>query len=277
MENATATKNRSLIIFFLLTFILALPVYILVGLSANNIIFSSEIAFAFVPLATLIPISAALILTYRESGWVGAKKLLKRSSDYKRVTKKIWYVPTVFLLPFLLILALGATILLGQPLVDAPFPAVALPVMFMLFFIMALCEQVGWMGYAFEPMQDKWNAFKAALLLGVIWALWHVPIYIFIITDPLLITAQVISLVAIRFLMVWLFDNTGKSVFVVILFHAVYNTTIGVLPVNLVISSLFLLITAIIVIFLWGPETMAKFRWEKGDNLVSEQNTHANS
>ena len=263
MENATATKNRSLIIFFLLTFILALPVYILVGLSANNIIFSSEITLAFLPLATLIPISAALILTYRESGWVGAKKLLKRSSDYKRVTKKIWYVPTVFLLPFLLILALGATILLGQPLVDAPFPAVALPVMFMLFFIMALCEQVGWMGYAFEPMQDKWNAFKAALLLGLIWALWHVPIYIFIITDPLLITAQVISLVAIRFLMVWLFDNTGKSVFVVILFHAVYNTTIGVLPVNLVILSLFLLITAIIVIFLWGPETMARFRFSR--------------
>jgi membrane protease YdiL (CAAX protease family) len=116
-------------------------------------------------------------------------------------------------------------------------------------------------------MQDKWNAFKAALLLGLIWALWHVPIYIFIITDPLLITAQVISLVAIRFLMVWLFDNTGKSVFIVILFHTVYDTTIAVLPVNLVIASLVLLITAMIVTFLWGPETMAKFRWKKADDL----------
>ena len=37
------------------------------------------------------------------------------------------------------------------------------------------------MGYAFEPMRDKWNAFKAALLLGVIWALWHVPLYYFLI------------------------------------------------------------------------------------------------
>jgi membrane protease YdiL (CAAX protease family) len=136
---------------------------------------------------------------------------------------------------------------------------------FLLFFIGSLGEEVGWMGYAFEPMQDKWNAFKAALVLGLIWALWHIPLYIFLIADPVLIAAQVLSVIAMRFLLVWLFNNTGKSVFVTILFHTVYNVTISVLPVNLVISSLFLLVTALIVTFLWGPETMAKFRWKKSD------------
>lgn len=263
MNNISTAKNKSLITFFLLTFIFAMPSYILVALASKNIILSPEMAFVFVPLATLAPIAAALILTFKENGWVGAKKLLGRSFDYKRITKKIWYLPTLFLLPSLFILAWGVTVLMGQPLTDVLFPVVALPIVFVLFFIMALGEEVGWMGYAFEPMQEQWNAFKAALLLGLIWALSHIPLLIFNIADPVLIVAQVLSLVAIRFLIVWLFNNTGKSVFVAILFHTIYNVTISMLPVNHVISSLFLLVTAIIVIFLWGPETMAKFRWKR--------------
>ena len=143
----------------------------------------------------------------------------------------------------------------------------ALPVVFLLFFITASFEQVGWMGYAFEPMQDQWNAFKASLVLGLIWALWHIPIWIFLIGNPVLICAQALILVAIRFLMVWLFNNTGKSVFAVILCHAMYNVAISTLPVNLIITSLFLLIITILVTFLWGPETMAKFRWKKAGDL----------
>lgn len=261
------SKNNSLKNFFLLAFIFALPAYVLVGLTAKNIIFSPEMAFAFVPLAAIAPIGAALLLTFKEDGRDGAKELLKRSFDYKRVAKKIWYVPTLFLLPVLFILAWGFTVLMGQPLLPAPFPVVAVPIVFLLFFGGALGEEVGWMGYAFEPMQDQLNAFKAALQLGLIWALWHVPLYIFLIVDPVLIAAQLLSVVAMRFLIVWLFNNTGKSVFITILFHTVYNVTLGVLPINLVISSFSLLIAAILVTFMWGPESMAEFRWKKANDL----------
>ena len=269
MNNTTAPSKttKNITAFFVLTFLISLPAYILITLASKNIILSPEMAFAFIPLATLAPISAALILTFKANGWDGVKKLLGRSFDHKRIAKKIWYVPTLFLIPFLVILALGVSGLMGLPLLDAPFPIVALPVVFLLFFISALLEQTGWMGYAFEPMQDHWNAFKAALVLGLIWALWHIPIYIFLIVDPVLIGAQALSVVAIRFLLVWLFNNTGKSVFAVILCHAMYNVVISMLPVNLIITSLFLLITAIIVTFLWGTETMAKFRWKKADVL----------
>jgi len=263
MNNTTATSKttKNITAFFILTFIFALPIYILVGLAS-----SPEMAFAFIPLATLIPISAALILTFKENGWAGAKALLGRSFDYKRVTQKIWFLPTLFLLPFLFSLAWGVTVLLGLPIPAAPLPVVALPVVFVIFFIMALGENVGWMGYAFEPMQDQWHTFRATLLLGLFWALWHVPFYIFTIIDPILIVAQALSLVAVRFLLVWLFNNTGKSVFVAILFHATLNVAFVLIPVNFIITSLFLVITAIIVTFLWGPETMTKFRWAKADN-----------
>ncbi|MFC2005432.1 CPBP family intramembrane glutamic endopeptidase [Chloroflexota bacterium] len=135
---------------------------------------------------------------------------------------------------------------------------------------MALGEEVGWMGYAFEPMQDQGNAFKATLVLGLIWAAWHLTLYIFIIADPVFIVVQILLLIGLRFLHVWIFNNTGKSVFATIIFHAVYNVTNGVLPnyqvsipLGVIITCSFVLIAAIVVTVLWGPKTLAQFRLGK--------------
>ncbi|MFC1939650.1 CPBP family intramembrane glutamic endopeptidase [Chloroflexota bacterium] len=269
MSNSTL-KSKFPLAFFVLTFIISLPFYILVALASQNIIFTPEMAFFFISLATLVPIAAALILTFKENGWDGAKKLLGRSFDLKRIAKKIWYVPALFLLPFVFMLALGLMVLIGKPIPAAQFPVAVLPVLFLVFFIMALGEEVGWMGYAFEPMQYQQNAFKATLVLGLIWAIWHVPLYIFMMTDPVFIVAQVLCLLGIRFLLVWVFNNTGGSVFAAILFHTVYNATNGVLPnyqvstpLGIVITSSFVLITAILVTILWGSKTMTRFRYTR--------------
>ncbi|MFC2056670.1 CPBP family intramembrane glutamic endopeptidase [Chloroflexota bacterium] len=146
----------------------------------------------------------------------------------------------------------------------------ALPVLCLGFFIMALAEEVGWMGYAFEPMQAQRSAFKATLVLGLIWAIWHLPFYIFIIAEPVFIVTQLLFLFGIRFLLVWLFNNTGKSVFATILFHAGYNVTNSVLPnyqvsapLGVVITCSFVLIAAIVATILWGPKTFAQFRLGK--------------
>ncbi len=44
----------------------------------------------------------------------------------------------------------------------------------MTFFIAALAEELGWMGYVIDPMQDRWNALQAGLLLGLIGAVCHI-------------------------------------------------------------------------------------------------------
>ena len=269
MSNNTP-KSKFPVAFFVLTFLFTIPSYTLVALASNNIVFTPEIAFLFITLAAPAPIAAALILTFKENGWDGAKKLLGRVFDLKRIVRKIWYAPTLFLVPFVFILTLGLMVLIGKQIPAAQFPVVALPLLFLAFFIMALCEEVGWMGYAFEPVQNQGSAFKATLVLGLIWAIWHVPFYIFIMADPVFIVAQVLILLGLRFLLVWIFNNTGKSVFAAILFHAVYNVTNGVLPnyqistpLGVVITSSFVLIAAIVVTILWGPKTLAQFRFGK--------------
>jgi membrane protease YdiL (CAAX protease family) len=136
--------------------------------------------------------------------------------------------------------------LAGLPIPPALAPLVAFPAVFPLFFLLAAGEEVGWMGYAFEPMQTRGNALSAALVLGAIWALWHVPFFVF----------------------TWIFNNTGKSVFATILFHAADNTALVTLPeihANTpwggVLHCGVILFVVTGVTFLWGPRTLARYRF----------------
>jgi len=249
--------KASITSFFVLTIIFTLPAYILVVLTGLNIILTPEMVFAFIPLAVIAPISAALVLTYRKDGGIGVKKLLKRSFDYKRVKNKKWFWPTLLLMPLIFSLVLGVSSLLEQELLPAAMSFIATPILLIIFFISALCEQIGWMGYAFEPMCNRWGLFKSTILLGIFWGLWHIPLYIFSIPGTEMIVAQVLTVIALRVLLVWLYSNTGKSVFIVILFHATYNVCMSVFPVNFVGNAIIMSIIAALILYFWSRNQKA--------------------
>ena len=124
------------------------------------------------------------------------------------------------------------------------------------------------MGYAFERMQARGSALRAALVLGMIWALWHVPFFVFMMPDPLVLTSQVLALVGTRVLVAWVFNNTGKSVFATILFHAVDNTALvtfpeikAIKPWGSVILCGLVMVAAVGVTLLWGPRSLARYRF----------------
>jgi len=249
--------KASITSFFVLTIIFTLPAYILVVLTGLNIILTPEMVFAFIPLAVIAPISAALVLTYRKDGGIGVKKLLKRSFDYKRVKNKKWFWPTLLLMPLIFSLVLGVSSLLEQELLPAAMSFIATPILLIIFFISALCEQIGWMGYAFEPMCNRWGLFKSTILLGIFWGMWHIPLYIFSIPGTEMIVAQVLTVIALRVLLVWLYSNTGKSVFIVILFHATYNVCMSVFPVNFVGNAIIMSIIAALILYFWSRNQKA--------------------
>jgi membrane protease YdiL (CAAX protease family) len=172
-------------------------------------------------------------------------------------------------MPLIFLLTLGAMIVAGAPIPAGLVPVVALPAVFVFFFVLATGEEVGWMGYAFEPMQAKSGAFKAAMLLGIIWAVWHVPFFVFMMPDPVILLAQVFTLIGTRVLATWIFNNTGTSVFAVILFHAADNTALVILPEIQAISPWaavahcgFVLAAAGAVTLLWGHRTLRRFSFQ---------------
>lgn len=224
-NSPAATKSTGrLPTFFALVFLIGWPIFILAfftkdmipeGLPVNNIGFLMVIA----------PITSALILVYKENGLDAAKRLLKRSFDYRKIPGKIWYLPIFFLPLAIYVASLGSLILMGVQLPEFQFSAAAVPILFLLFIIFGMCEEVGWQGYAFGRMETRWKILNASILLGSAWAIWHIPG--FAIQDPtgglIWIVGQCINLVVTRVLIVLIFVKAGKSLFAAILVHAMIN------------------------------------------------------
>jgi len=214
---------------------------------------------------TFCPLIAALILTYKENKTEGVKELLKRAFDYKRIRAKVWYAPIVLLMPGVMVLTYGLMRLMRLPLPSPQFPVLAALVMFVAFFIAAMGEEVGWTGYAIDPMQDRWNALQASILLGLVWATWHIVPFVQAHRSPAWIAWQCLFLVASRVLIVWIYNNTGKSVFAAILYHDINNVSSFLFPnygshYDPRITGLITALAAAIVTVVWGPRTLARYR-----------------
>jgi uncharacterized protein len=211
--------SKSPLSFFALTFILAFPLWLLNTVLGNIDALKipvTDLALAFTPMV------AAVILTYKESGWRGVKALLKRILDFKRIKQKIWYVPLIFLMPLLyLIIAYFMNLLCNYQITFNHL--LTSPVLFILFFILASGEEIGWMGYAFEPLQKRWGALYGSIVLSIPWWIGHFPSILHIGGTSLSLAWWLLGAVSLRIIISWLFNNTSGSIFVAIFFHTMIN------------------------------------------------------
>jgi CAAX protease family protein len=260
--NTSASLKRSPLTFFVLVFALALPFWLL-GALVTPI---PPINLSVSSLQVVCPLIAACILVYREERLGGIKRLLKRVFDFKRIRQKIWYVPIIFLNPLILLLSYGVMLLLGRPLPEQPYiPFLMLPIFFVVFFLAAVGEEVGWTGYATDPMQDRWSALKTGIIIGSVWAIWHV-VGFRQEHQWAWVAGQCFSTIVLRVLIVWIYNNTGKSMFAAILFHAMSNVSEFSFPnygshYDPAITGAIQAVIAVIVTFLWGSKTLARYRY----------------
>jgi membrane protease YdiL (CAAX protease family) len=261
MTNPFTTEKRSPLKFFLLVFILSIPLWLIGAVTPLQLLPGLPVS----SLMVFCPLIAASILVYRERKITGVTELLKRSFDYKRIRGKVWYIPTVLLMPGIATLAYGLMRLVRLPLPTPQFQGVAALAMFLVFFIAALGEEVGWSGYAIDLMQDRWSALQASILLGLATATWHIVPLAQADRSPTWIVWQCLNLVATRILLVWIYNNTGKSVFAAALCHAMVNVSWQLFPNNGShydprIIGLITAFAAVMVTFVWGPRTLTRNR-----------------
>lgn len=207
------------------------------------------------------PVLAALILVYQENRRAGITALLKRAIDYRRIKGRAWYAAIVLLMPTVLVLAYVLKRLAGTPIPVPGFPVLAPIIMFVAFFVAALGEELGWSGYVIDPMQRRMSALQASLLLGCLWGAWHViPLSQAGRSASFIVWQCLLFLVAQRVVIVWLYNNTGKSVFAAALFHAISNLGALLFPYDPLITGLIMAFVAAAVALVWGPRTLARFR-----------------
>jgi uncharacterized protein len=255
--SAVDLQGRSPLAFFLLAFALSIPFWLFGAATGIELLPGLPVA----ALIAICPATAALILLARQSGTAGAIALLKRSFDHERIRAKIWYIPAL-LAPAVATVSFGTMRLMGVP-VPAPqisiAPALAL---FGMFFIGALGEELGWSGYVTEPMQARWGMLQASILLGLVWAAFHfVPLLEEHRSVPW-IAWWSLGTVAMRVIMVWLYNGAGRSVFAVALLHAAANTCWQLFPVHGSyfdprLNGLIMAVLAAIVTIAAGPRASA--------------------
>jgi uncharacterized protein len=264
MNVIMSARRRSPWIFFLLVFVLSVPFWLAGPLADQLLQKAIPIDLPLSALQAVNPLIAASILVYGETGWEGVKRLLRRALEYGRIKRKVWYVPILCLWPTTMVLAYGSMYLAGAPLPDDPrFPMLILPLLFVVFLVSATVEQVGWQGYAIDRLQGRWNALEAGIIVGVVWAIWHVVPLMELRQTPTWIAWQCLGMVPFRILIVWIYNNTGRSVFAAIVFQATANVSQFSFPnygshYDPFVVGLILTFMAAIVTLVWGPETLAR-------------------
>jgi membrane protease YdiL (CAAX protease family) len=101
----------------------------------------------------------------------------------------------------------------------------------------ALGEELGWRGYALPRLQSRHGAFLSSIILGAFWALWHIPLWIANQTRGLYLLRASITIVAYALLYTWVYNNTGRSVLLVWLFHVSMTITQYILETPLTLTD----------------------------------------
>jgi uncharacterized protein len=259
------TTTTSLLLFFVLVFVLTIPFLALGAVTGLELLPGLPVA----SLIAVCPAIAAVIVVYRENRAAGVTALLMRAVDYKRITAKVWYIPILLLMPAVMALSFGVLRLTGT---SVPNPQITfLPTLLLcaVFFLSALAEELGWSGYATDPLQQRWGALWASIALGAVWAIWHYVALVQAHRPVAWIAWWSLFTVAARVLIVWLYNNTSRSVFAAALFHMTIDVTWQLFPVHGSyydprITGLLAAAVAVIVVVIWGPRTLARYRFGAG-------------
>lgn len=265
----SARSRRSPLQYFLLLFALSAPLWIL-QLYVRQSGLPLDIPITDI-LAAFMPLLAACLLVRKDEGGPAAAQLLRRVFDLKRISHARWYA-AIFLVPLVMFIAIYAILAItGSSLPDVwNLSLISLPILLAFFFLGAVGEEVGYMGYAFDPLQKKWGALGAALIIGLPWAVWHYPSILAQGHDAGWIFWGTIGTIAMRVLIVWIYNNTQASLFAAIAFHALYNTGRVLFPQteelrplvdNPMIHYVMLAFFAAIVTWVWGARTLARYRF----------------
>jgi membrane protease YdiL (CAAX protease family) len=151
-----------------------------------------------------------------------------------------WYAvvlggpPAVWLTAAAAHLALGGDAADAVPLaVDAGL-AGAVPLLLLLCLTDGLGEETGWRGYALPRLLKQTGPLRASLVLGLIWAVWHLPLY-WTETAALYQTSILLLLIDLpvtAVLYTWVFQRTGGSALHAVLLHGTGNLFALPLPSN---------------------------------------------
>ncbi|TYT61244.1 CPBP family intramembrane glutamic endopeptidase [Natrialba swarupiae] len=186
-----------------------------------------------IPIGVLGPILAAALLTWVTGGslrqWAGQVLIWR--------TGLRWYLIAIVGLP--VVLVVSSTVLIVVLTGDPPRPellpertGLIVGYFFFQLFLQGGLEEFGWRGFALPRLQERYTALVASIVIGVVWALWHGPLFFVPGTyysqiPPVLYLLQTIGT---SVMITWVYNSTGGSVLLAMAFHAANNVSMLLYP-----------------------------------------------
>jgi membrane protease YdiL (CAAX protease family) len=235
---ASFVKRYPLVFYFALAFLFTWANW-LPRAAADRGLFDIQVPGFVALIAGYGPALAAVLVAGLTQGRDGLRQLFAGLARWRVGLR--WYLAALLIPPAIQFGALGLHLIFSrEPFrlagpAQLPFGPDGLPLwgqVLMLFVIFVLGfdglgEELGWRGYALPRLQEKRSALVSSMILGVFWALWHLPYMLSagsaLAGRPFILF--LLNLLAISILYTWIYNNTRGSTLLAILFHAAGNTT----------------------------------------------------
>jgi len=223
-------------------------------------------AIAFYIIGGFVPSLLGIILTWKKEGLAGLRLLGQRILQFKLGGR--WYI-FIFLIVFAGTAGqLTINRLLGNPFNGTLF-LTQLGSFLPLLILGPLSEEIGWRGYALPCLQTRWNALTSSVIVGVIWGLWHLPLFMMVGTPQhelgIPFIGFLVGMSANSLFYTWLYNNTQHSLWSAILLPWLYTYATQVVYSGVTRSPLYnwleclpYVIMAAIVVLVWKLQTMSR-------------------
>ena len=226
---------------------------------------------AVIQLVALIGIGAVgagfMSLVY---GKRGRTDLWNRIKQARRIGV-LWFLVILLVPVVVTIVAAIADSLLGGPgivfgewIVEiGTNPLVFLPTLFFST-LPPFFEEIGWRGYALDRLQLNWSALTASLLLGVVWAGWHLPLFFIegaFLHDVVGFATVgfwlfIIGTIALSVILSWIYNNTSRSILGAVILHAWVNFVSQSVEVADQFYYPVWVLSAVLIVGIWGTKTL---------------------
>jgi membrane protease YdiL (CAAX protease family) len=90
-------------------------------------------------------------------------------------------------------------------------------------------EEVGWRGFALPKLQKTYHPLLASLILGAVWAVWHLPAFFVDNSQQaqLGMTYFFLATLGYSILYSWIYNGSKESLFMIWLLHSANNATVS--------------------------------------------------
>ncbi len=262
---------RQLLLFFGASYAVTwavLAVYILAGEWATEHLGPIRPGSPAFYVAVAAPSMAALALTFRQQGLSGVSSLLRRLLPFP--VPVFWAAVALLGYPALwLVVALATKIADGTPgALDLSPWTVALPALLLAGHLLkdggALGEELGWRGYALPRLLEISTPRTASVVLGLVWAVWHLPAFFIgsLSQSTFSLAPYILNVVAFSVFMTVIFIRTdGNVLWAGIVPHMMFN---AVPRAGIEVFSAVTIVLGALVLLLCGPSLGGGKRPAKG-------------